>query len=251
MNALARLSLLLFILFLSPVTAQTSRLDTIQSRGVLVVATPGDYPPFAVLQNDGSYRGLDVELCRRMAEALGVKLRFVRVDWASLTTGFDRYDLVVGGVTRTLKRQTRAGFTRPYVTVGKCPLVRAADASRYTSLQAIDRPEVRVAVNPGGTNEAFVRKHLTRARIEVYQENLRIPEAVAQGQADVMITDNVEARLAARRDPRLVAVEPPFTQETIGMMAPRDDQAFLNWLNLFLETLELRGDLKTLKQKWL
>lgn len=244
----------LVLLLAGPCLGQESRLDVVRQRGVLLVGTPGDYAPFSVGDPALEVKGFDIDMARMMAAELGVEIRFVRTRWDSLAEGLQagRYDLALGGITRTLARQLDAGFTRPYLSLGKCPLVRMKDAQKFRSLEDIDRPDVRVAVNPGGTNESFAREHLLQAQIVVMEDNLGIPEALVRGEVDVLITDNVEARLVARRDPRLAAVSPgaPLSRDTLGIMAPRDDQAFLNWLNLFLEEIEQGGQLAELKARW-
>lgn len=248
-----RTALLLFFLLFQFALAQQSILDEVRETGILRIGTTGDYKPFTFFK-DGEYRGFGPDLARMIAGELGVDVKMVRSDWTGLVGDLEgqRFHLAVGGVTRTLKRQTRAAFTDPVYLIGKCPLVRSGEAGKYDSLTKIDRPDVTVAVNPGGTNEAYVRKHLKRARILVETDNLKIPELVAGGKADVMLTDNVEARLAGRRDPRLEAVSPdhPWTSESLGLMTRRDDQAFVNWLNLFLYQAEADGRLQRLREKW-
>ena len=70
----------------------------------------------------------------------------------------------MGGVSVTLERQKTAFFSAPYLRDGKTPIARCADKDKFADLAAIDRPEVTVIVNPGGTNEKFDRAHL-RPRI--------------------------------------------------------------------------------------
>ena len=69
----------------------------------------------------------------------------------------------MGGVSVTLDRQKVGFFSEPYLRDGKTPIARCADAASYQTLADIDRPEVRVIVNPGGTNERFDRAHLHEA----------------------------------------------------------------------------------------
>ncbi len=231
-----------------------SRLDVILERGHILVGMTGDYRPFSYLHEDGTFEGLDVEAARSLAGALGVDVRFVKTSWPTLVQGIleGRYDIAMSGVTRTLERQKVVGLSDGYLSIGKCPLIRASDQDRFTGLEAIDQPGIRVGVNPGGTNERFVRAHISKAEIVVIENNLAIPEAVATGRVDVMITDNVEAVLAARRDPRLHAVAPdrPLTSEELSYMIPRDDPVFLNWINLWLHQMELDGNLDSLRDRW-
>ena len=58
-------------------------------------------------------------------------------------------------------------------------------------------------VNPGGLNEKFALANLTHAQIIVHQKNEEIPSLVAEGEADVMITEITEARGTCRTTPAL------------------------------------------------
>jgi len=236
--------------------AQTSRLDRILEKGVIRIGTTGDFKPFTYLNPDSdAYEGMDIDAAQMLGAALGVSIRFVPATWSTLSDGIldDRYDIAMGGITRTLDRQMSVGLTLPYITVGKAPLVRKTDQDRFLSLESIDDPSVRIGVNPGGTNESFVRAHFSRAQIQVIEQNLDIPMAVAEGKVDVMITDNVEAVLYANADPRLHAMHPdqPYTRDDFGYMLERDDQAFANWLNLWIHRMHMDGSFDKLRSKWI
>lgn len=236
--------------------AQTSLLDTIGERGYVLVGTTGDYKPFSFLNSDtGKYEGHDIDVAKKLGEAMGVEVRFVKTTWKTLVSGIleGRYDMAMCGITRNLSRQKKVGLTDPYINVGKSPLIRKVDEGRFKTLADIDRKGVKVAVNPGGTNEKFVKAHIKNAQIVVIPKNLDIPGKIAAGEVDVMITDNVEAMLVAAHNPKLYAVSPDktFTRDDFGYMVPRDDQAFLNWANLFIHQMKVKGEFDMLKKKWI
>jgi len=235
--------------------SQPSHLDTIIERGHIKIGTTGDYRPFSYRGPDGSFEGIDIDAAHALGEALGVEVRFVKTSWPSLLAGIHegRYDIAMSGITRTLERQKVVGLTDAYFTLGKCPLIRKSDRERFPNLEAIDRPGVRIGVNPGGTNEAFVREHIQNAAIIVIENNLAIPSAVASAEVDVMLTDNVEAVLASRENERLHAVSPdePLTHDELAYMLPRGDPAFRNWLDLWIHQMKLTGELDRIHQKWL
>ena len=68
-----------------------------------------------------------------------------------------------------------------------------------------------------------------------------------------MITDDVEAMLVAKQDPRLYAVDPEntYTKDDFGYLLPRDDPAWINYVNLWVDLMRLKGDLDRLHQKWI
>ena len=94
-----------------------------------------------------------------------------------------------------------ACFSVAYHEGGKTLLARCADRERFDTAAELDRPGVRVIVNPGGTNERYVREHVHQAQILVHPDNRGVFAEIAAGRADVMVTDDVEAELQARRRP--------------------------------------------------
>ena len=91
---------------------------------------------------------------------------------------------------------------------GKTPIVRCADVDKYQTVAQIDRPETRVIVNPGGTNERFAKQYFAHANLTVYPDNVTIFKQILAGKADVMVTDASETQLQQKLNPGLCSVHP-------------------------------------------
>ncbi|WP_407050680.1 transporter substrate-binding domain-containing protein [Methyloraptor flagellatus] len=227
------------------VAAEASRLDEIVSRGVLRVGTTGDYRPFTYLNKEtGQYEGYDIDMANALATALGVKLELVGTSWPTLAKDFeaDKFDVAMGGVSITLDRQKKGLFTIPIMREGKTPIVRCGDVAKFQTVADIDKPGVRVIVNPGGTNERFDRANFKTAEIKVHPNNVEVFDEVAKGNADVMITDASETLFQQKLHPGvLCAVHPdkPFDFAEKGYWLQRDGalKAFVDqWLHISGET---------------
>src|SRR4051812_27425966 len=73
----------------SQAQAPASQLEAVQQRGALAVCTTGDYKPFTFHKADAdSYEGIDIELAKSLAKALGVEARFVKTKWSDLMADF-------------------------------------------------------------------------------------------------------------------------------------------------------------------
>ena len=238
-----RFLLALTLLLLPTATWAQSRLDEIVAHGALRVALTGDYRPFSFLDKaTGQYTGLDVDMANNLAESLGVKLEIVPTTWSTLLADLngDKFDVGMGGISVNLARQKTAFFSAPVLRVGKTPIARCADKARFQTLAQIDRPGVRVIVNPGGTNEKFDRANLKQATIVTFPDNTKIFEELVAKRADVMITDSVETKLQQKLHPELCAIHPdqPFDYGELAYLLPRDLplQQYVNqWLHLAME----------------
>lgn len=223
-------------------------------RAVLRVGSTGDYAPFSFRPDGGEFVGFDIELAGRLAAHLGRRLELVPTRWSSLMADHaaQRFELALSGISVTPERQRQAQFSLSYLRDGKTPIAPCAQAARYQTLAQIDRPEVRVIVNPGGTNESFVRAHLPRATLLVHPDNRSIFERLATGAADLMITDAIEARLQQALRPGLCAVHPeaPFTVVDKAALLPADaafKQRVDEWLRAELDS----GRVAQRLQHWL
>ncbi len=249
--------LLLFVLCLSGQVTAGERLDRVLETKALRVATPGDYRPFSMLdKSTGIYEGHDIDLIKLLASELGVQVEFVPTSWSNLMGDYesDKYDLAVGGITRSLARMLKADFLPPYAPNGKVALIRKEDKDLLTSLEAMDVPEETVIVNPGGTNEKFVKANFKKANVVVHPNNAEIPGLIAEGEGDIMITEVYEAVLYSRKDTRLYAAftEKPLTKISfMGFLIQKDDPDFLRVMNYLWNDAKLRGDLEMLSGKWL
>ena len=251
--SLARTALLLLLVIASPARAQTV-LDTILARGTVRVGLTGDYRPFSIKNGAGRFEGLDVDMAESLARGLGVKLEVVPTTWPTLMADLhaQKYDIGMGGISVTLDRAKSAYFSAPVMRTGKAPIARCADQARFTSLAEIDKPGVRVIVNPGGTNERFARANVRQAEIIVFPNNATIFDELVAGRADVMMTDAVETKLQQRLRPDLCAVNPdqPFDFSELAYLLPRDP-ALKAWIDQWLHIQAETGERARLVGKWL
>ena len=231
--------------------------ERIEQRGTLLVGTTGDYRPLSFREPEtGLYWGFAIELAEAMAKRMGVAVEFVPTSWPTLTADVQAepqlFDMAMGGITITETRCATMLMSEGYLANGKTILCRTEDTVRFRSLEDIDRPEVRVMVNPGGLNEQFAHQHLTHATLIVHSNNEEIPSLIAEGGADVMITEITEAPYYVQTDPRLTAplLDAPFTHGEIGVLMRQGQDDLLALVNSIIRQMKSDGTLRQLTEKY-
>jgi cyclohexadienyl dehydratase len=233
--------------------AEPSRLDEIVKTGKLRVCLTGDYKPFSFYKSDNSFEGMDVELARSLAKALGVEAQFVKTTWPTLMPDFlDRCDIAMGGVSVTLERLKKASFAHSHMVDGKAAIARCADAAKFQSLAAIDQPSTRAIVNPGGTNERFARANYKQLKLIEYPDNVTIFQQIVDRKADVMITDASETLWQAKQHPELCSINPerPLQYAEKAFMLPRGDAPFKEFIDTWLHLAKNSGEYDGVYGKW-
>ena len=245
-----------FILSTSTDLPIYGKVAEILDRGTILFGTTGDYRPLSFCEPDGTYWGFGIEVAKEIANKLGVAPEFKKTSWPTLTadvlTEPQLFDLAIGGITITDARRETMLMSDGYLANGKTILCRASDADRYQSLADIDKPEVRVMVNPGGLNEKFANENLTHATIIVHQKNEEIPTLVAEGAADVMITEITEAPYYVQADSRLAAplLDKPFNHGEIGVLMKKGQEDLLQMVNNVIRQMKSDGSLRKLHDKY-
>ena len=227
--------------------AQTaeSRLDAVQKSGKLRVCSPGDYKPFSFAKPDGTFEGIDIDMVQSAAKALGVQVEMVKSGWPTLMKDFlEKCDVAVGGISVTLDRQKAAFFTQAYMVNGKAPITKCENVSKFQTVADIDKPNVTVIENPGGSNERFARANFKVAKIVIFPDNNTIFDEILKGNADVMISESVETIVQARLRPGLCAVNPdkPLQYGEMAWLLPRGDSAFKAWMDQWIHLSKATGE---------
>ncbi|MFI9082280.1 transporter substrate-binding domain-containing protein [Streptomyces sioyaensis] len=237
-------------------TPDTSNTSYAGPQAPLKVCTTGDYKPLTYRDKEsGKYSGFDIDMAKSLSRNMGRKTQFVQTSWPTmmqdlLTPG--KCDITMGGVSATADRQAKADLTASYLVDGKAPVVRSGEESKYQTLDQIDRKDVRVIVNPGGTNEQFVKERLPHATVITWPDNVTIFDEITAGRADVMITDAVEGKYQAKTHPGLAVVNPdkPFTKVEKVYMLPKGSP-LTTQVNSWLAEVKKDGTFDELYDKWL
>ena len=240
----------------STAVSKTPTVDKIQQRGTVLVGTTGDYRPLSYREPEtGEYWGFCLDVAGEIAKSLNVSVTYVPTSWPTLSADVQDstlFDFAIGGITITDARKETMDMSEGYLGNGKTILCRKEDVSKYTCQEDLNHPQVRVMVNPGGLNEKFARANLPNCTLIVFDKNEEIPNQVAEGHADVMITEITEAPWYVQNDSRLAAplLDKPFTRGRIGVLMRKGQDDLMDVVNTTIRQMKADGRLKALHEKY-
>lgn len=195
----------------SPRTASNPDATTTTS-STLRVGSTGDYPPLTSYDTlTHQFHGEDIELALRLGKHLKKKVVFVKTTWKDLSADLldKKFDIAAGGISVNATRAKLFNFSVPLLMDRKVAVFRLANRSKFINFNAIDQPGVRIIENIGGTNEIFARKAIQNATIKVIPDNQQVFKALLNQNADIMFTDETEAKYQQKKHPELYWINLP------------------------------------------
>lgn len=244
------------LMMLVPVNDATAgpAMDRILSKGELVVGTSGAQPPMTAVSKKGEIMGLDADLARTMADALGVKASFKILPFAELLPALEagQVDVILSGMTITPARNRKVAFVGPYLASGKGILTLSDRFAALQEAHGLNSPEVRIAVLKESTSQEYANALMPKATVIATASYDAAIELLLQKNADVVVADYPFCALTAYRyqGKGLLAGKAPLTFEPLGI-AMTADPLLINWAQNFLMLLQGSGQLKSMHQKWL
>ena len=236
-------------------TATSPNLDRIVNNGVLRVGTAADMPPLNMLNKAGDPMGLDVDLARYMAGAMGVKLDLVIKPFPDLLPALKagEVDMIISGLTITPKRNLNVAFVGPYHITGKALLTKFKSLVAAEDTSKLNSEAFAYTALESSTSADLVETLMPKARLVTAKNYEDAVDMVLTNKVDALIADYHVCVLSLLRHPNegLVSLITPFTYEPLGIAIPPGDAQMINWLSNFLHTMRESDELIKLKAKWI
>jgi polar amino acid transport system substrate-binding protein len=230
-------------------------LDRILQRGELIVGTAGSMPPLNMTTKDGEIIGLEPDIARGIATAMGVKLRFETMPFSGLLPSLEegRVDMIMSGMTITSKRNLKVAFVGPYYTSGKAFLTKIKTIAAIDDTTEINRPDVKLAALKGSTSELFVQTVLFNTTLVAVKDYDEAVGMVIRDEVHALVADYPICVVSVFRypDKGLMSILTPLTYEPLGIALPANDPHLVNWTGNFLNSLKGSGALEELKKRWI
>lgn len=221
-------------------SASADQLDDVISRGTLNCGVVLDFPPMGYTDKDNKPAGFDVDYCNDLAAVLGVKSNVINLTWGDRIPSLisAKTDVVIGSTSDSLARAKSVGFTYPYF-VFKFQVI-SKKGVKMSSFEDLKNVKVGAALGTTYETEYFNYADAQGWGRDNYTSFKSENDAflgLYQGKVDALISTNtnIATKLTSGQfDDFVAGPYVPNYDDVVGIIAKRNELAWIKYLNLFL-----------------
>jgi len=233
--------------------ARESTLESIIRSGVIRVGMD-TFLPWAMKSTSGEYIGFEIDVARRLAEDMGVKVEFVPTKWAGIIPALltSKFDVIIGGMGITPQRALKVNFSIPYDYSGMSIVAHKEKAEGFSTIDDFNKPEVEIACKLGTSAAAATKKYLPEATVRLYDDEAQTYQELRNGKVHAVVASAPRPAFEAIKysDSLFMPLKGTFTQEPIGFAIRKGDPDMLAFLNSWITNVNLEGWLKERHDYW-
>ena len=224
-------------------------LAAIKKRGRLRVGI-SEIIPWCMHDKDGKWIGFEVDVARKLARDLDVRVAPLYALIPDLLSG--RTDIIVAGLSIEAHRALAVNFSAPYNTTDVTLAANSKSAAHRGTVQDFDKPDITVGVLAESTAEQMAATTLPNARIRVYDEDSDLFQDLINGELDAAVADSPRPELVAKQFPATVVLPPmlPLSTFPAAFAVRRGDMDFVNFLNSWIGSRTANGWLERRRAYW-
>ncbi len=230
-----------------------STIEQVLQKGVLRVGM-STFVPWAMKDKQGNLVGFEIDVAKRLAQDMGVKVEFVPTKWSGILPGLltGKFDIIIGGMGITPERNLKVNFSIPYDYTGMSVVASKKLAKGFKSLSDFNKPGVTIAARIGTTAAAAAKKHVPNANLKLFDDESQAVQELLNGRVHALIASApLPAYQALEYPDRLfLPIKESFTREPIGFAVVKGDVDTLNFLNSWITIVDAEGWLKERKHYW-
>ncbi|MFA7411779.1 MAG: transporter substrate-binding domain-containing protein, partial [Tissierellaceae bacterium] len=209
-----------------------------------------NFPPFEYLKEDGEFTGFNVDIINAIAEATGIEVQIIPMEWDNLLWSLKNKDFDGAlGMAQNPERNKEYRFTIP--TIEKEQVI-FANRDKVHIIDIEDLSGLRVAYQRGNYNEEILAgiadiKHFPQS------DHKGAILMLINGQVDVVLGDKMAGIYQIQRNKateKIVVVGNPAISTHYGPVVTMDNEELLNILNHGLETIIDNGTFEMIYGKW-
>lgn len=233
-------------------SASTDLLTQIKEKGVMTVATEGDWSPYTYHdEKTNELVGFDVELGKLIGDKLGVEVEYKETDWDSILAGVQSgtFDLGINGITYSDERAKSFNFSEPYLYDQTVLIVLESN----NDINSFEDIKGKVNTNSPGSSYAEMAEEYgaTNSYITTFSDTIQL---LTRGDADCTINSLsvYNDYIREKGDAAGIKIVDETEPEKTVIASKKDDSTntLIEEINKILDELREDGTLAELSNKY-
>lgn len=186
------------------------------AEGTLRVGISSGYPPFDVLNADGTLSGFDVDYAKLLCERTGKTCEFVDIEWDGIIPGLlaRKFDVIVSSMGINEERMKQVDFTDPYYK-GPSALIAKKDPG-FTADEAGTAGKA-IGVQRASAHECYIANHMAQADMRQYATAEEAYLDLQAGRVDAVLVDTIPGEEWLKSDPANAEAYAPIAADLYDM----------------------------------
>lgn len=146
----------------------------------ITLGTSADYPPYEwpmKVSGKQTLVGIDIEIAKEVAKALGKNLKVVNKGFEFLLDDLEngKVDFVLAGMNPSEERKKQVDFSIIYYEANQVILVNESEKDSFASLESLNVASLRIGAQIGSVQQTLVEEHFNKAQTQFIQS---VPDLV-------------------------------------------------------------------------
>ncbi|OOM80529.1 ABC transporter substrate-binding protein [Clostridium sp. BL-8] len=229
---------------------EKNRLQIIQEKGVITVASANEVPFFHENSQADSLVGIDADIIKEIARRLGInKIQMKEASFKDLLSKLNSdssVDISANGIYITSEREKIVSFTQPLYKESETVIVPKASKINFKN----DLKNTLIGVEKGTSFEELAqswKKNNLVKEVVIFENIPDLLDSINSGRVDAGLADSVVINYFLKKETNLflrtLKDYTPELQGIIGIAVRKNDIALLNALNEKITDMKTDGTL--------
>lgn len=229
---------------------EKNRLQIIQEKGVITVASANEVPFFHENSQADSLVGIDADIIKEIARRLGInKIQMKEASFTDLLSKLNSdssVDISANGIYITSEREKIVSFTQPLYKESETVIVPKASKINFKN----DLKNTLIGVERGTSFEELAqswKKNNLVKEVVIFENIPDLLDSINSGRVDAGLADSVVINYFLKKETNLflrtLKDYTPELQGIIGIAVRKNDIALLNALNEKITDMKTDGTL--------
>lgn len=231
----------------------------------LTMATAANFAPFEYISG-GDFQGIDIDVAKIIASELGKELVIYDMEFDSVvqSVASKNADIALSGLTINKTRKQVIDFSDTYFNAAQMLIIKEND-ERFKNLKtkedvikAVNKAKsLKIGVQAGTTGEFYSKGDkdwgfdgFKNAETISFANGAMAVTAMLNNQLDVVIIDEMPARVLTKTNSGVELVDIALTDEEYAIAVSKGNEELLNKINEILRTIKQDGRMQDIINKY-